>query len=220
VPQEVTKIIVQGSSDSVCFDAMIADARAGDAESLGDLLQRYQNYLRLLVTSQLRSSVGRRVGESDIVQEAMLAAHRDFSDFRGHTPGEFAGWLRTILARTLLREIDRHVKAEKRDVRREVSFESLNRDLSSESIQVASLIAGRQPSPSEIVSNDEQAARVANLISALPKDYQTVVMLRNFNGLRFEEIATQMGRTSQAVRLLWLRAIKQLRKLHDVDAMQ
>ncbi len=204
--------------ESVRFESIIADARSGDIASLGTLLQRYRNYLQLLVSAQLRSSVGRRVGESDIVQEAMLAAHRDFADFRGQTPGEFAGWLRTILARTLLREIDRHVKAEKRDVRREISLDSLNSNLSSSCVQVASLIAAKQDSPSEIVSNEEQTAKIATLISLLPKDYQTVVMLRNFGGMRFDDVATEMGRTSQAVRLLWLRAIKRLRKLHDTGA--
>ncbi len=213
---------MQGSTDSepICFETMMADARAGDVVSLGELLQRYRNYLRLLVSAQLRISVGRRVGESDVVQEAMLAAHRDFADFRGQTASEFAGWLRTILARTLLREIDRHVKAEKRDVRREVSLDSLNRDLSSSGVQLASLIAAKQETPSEIVSNEEESARVANLISQLPVDYQTVVMLRNFSGMRFEEIAEQMERSSQAVRLLWLRAIKRLRKLHDARSLK
>jgi len=200
------------------FEAMIADARAGDVTNLGVLLQRYRNYLQLLVAAQLRTSVGRRVGESDVVQEAMLAAHRDFADFRGETAGEFAGWLRTILARTLLREIDRHVKAEKRDVRREVSLDSLHNNLSSSCVQVASLIAAKQDSPSEIVSNEEQTARIADLILMLPRDYQTVVMLRNFGGMRFEDVAAEMGRSSQAVRLPWLRAIKRLRKLHDGGA--
>ena len=216
--QSPTEQPLSGTCELVDFEAMIADARGGDVTTLGVLLQRYRNYLQLLVAAQLRTSVGRRVGESDVVQEAMLAAHRDFADFRGETAGEFAGWLRTILARTLLREIDRHVKAEKRDVRREVSFDSRNKNLSSSCVQVASLIAAKQDSPSEIVSNEEQTARIADLISLLPKDYQTVVMLRNFGGLRFEDVAVEMGRSSQAVRLLWLRAIKRLRKLHDGGA--
>lgn len=206
---------MNGTSEIIDFEAIIAEARAGDVASLGVLLQRYRNYLQLLVSAQLRTSVGRRVGESDVVQEAMLAAHRDFADFRGETAGEFAGWLRTILARTLLREIDRHVKAEKRNVRREVSLDTLNKNLSSSCVQVASLVAAKQDSPSEIVSNEEQTAKIADLIALLPKDYQTVVMLRNFGGMRFEDVATEMGRSSQAVRLLWLRAIKRLRKLHD-----
>jgi RNA polymerase sigma-70 factor, ECF subfamily len=210
---------MQGSSDSIHFEAMIADARSGNVSILGELLQRYQNYLRLMVSAQLRSSLGRRVGESDVVQETMLAAHRDFGDFRGQTSGEFAGWLRTILARILLREIDRHVKAEKRDVRREVSIDTLNQNLSSSCMQFASFVEAKQSSPSEIVSIEEQSARVANLIALLPKDYQSVVMLRNFSGMRFEEIAVEMNRSSQAVRLLWLRAIKRLRKLSDAGEL-
>jgi len=215
INQNRTELPLNGTSEIIDFEAIIAEARAGDVASLGVLLQRYRNYLQLLVSAQLRTSVGRRVGESDVVQEAMLAAHRDFADFRGETAGEFAGWLRTILARTLLREIDRHVKAEKRNVRREVSLDTLNKNLSSSCVQVASLVAAKQDSPSEIVSNEEQTAKIADLIALLPKDYQTVVMLRNFGGMRFEDVATEMGRSSQAVRLLWLRAIKRLRKLHD-----
>jgi RNA polymerase sigma-70 factor (ECF subfamily) len=132
----------------------------------------------------------------------MLAAHRDFGDFRGQTSGEFAGWLRTILARTLLREIDRHVKTEKREVRREVSIDTLNQNLGSSLMQFASFVAVNRNSPSEIVSIEEKSARVANLIALLRKDYQSVVMLCNFSGMRFEEIAVEMNRSSRAVRLL------------------
>ncbi len=210
---------MSNSSPANDFESTIAEARSGRPDALGDLLERYRQYLRMLVASQIRASVGRRVGESDVVQEAMLAAHRDFADFRGESPGEFIGWLRTILTRTLLREIDRHVNTEKRDVRREVSIDSVNRNLSHSSVQLAGLLASNQATPSAIVSQDEQSVRVANLISQLPPDYQTVVALRNFSGMRFDDIAQQMGRSSQAVRLLWLRALKQLRRLHELESL-
>ena len=97
-------------------------AREGKNEAMGDLLEPYRNYLRILAAAQMGYHIGLRVSPSDVVQDTMLAAHQDFRDFKGSSAAEFSRWLRTILARCLLKAIERNVKAEKRDVRREVSL--------------------------------------------------------------------------------------------------
>ena len=44
--------------------------------------------------------------------------------------------------------------------------------------------------------------------------YQQVLVLRNIQGLSFEEIATQLNRTLGSTRMLWLRAIERLRAVY------
>ena len=58
----------------------------------------------------------------------------------------------------------------------------------------------------------EAAVRLPDTLARLPKDYQTVLLLRIFEGLSAEEVAEQMGRTAGAVRMLQLRALTALRE--------
>jgi RNA polymerase sigma-70 factor (ECF subfamily) len=60
----------------------------------------------------------------------------------------------------------------------------------------------------------EYSAQVADRLAQLPQQYREVIILRNLEGLAFEEVAQRMGKTSAAVRQLWTRAIRRL-KLPD-----
>jgi len=54
---------------------------------------------------------------------------------------------------------------------------------------------------------------VADQLAQLPPDYREVIVLRNLEGLPFAQVAKRMGRTSGAVRILWLRALDHLRQM-------
>src|SRR5687767_11082535 len=98
-------------------DALLAAARHGSTESLGQLLQTYTSYLKLLAHTQLVANVRGRVSPSDVVQDTLLEAHRDFLAFRGGSQNEFLAWLRKILVNNLSRVVEQHLMADKRDVR-------------------------------------------------------------------------------------------------------
>ena len=53
---------------------------------------------------------------------------------------------------------------------------------------------------------------VAERLTRLSPAHREVLVLRNLNGLPFEEVATRMGRSAGAVRIPWLRALEELRK--------
>ena len=67
-------------------------------------------------------------------------------------------------------------------------------------------------SPSHAAAEREAAVLLANRLSRLPADYQTVLLLRVFEGLSAEEVATRMNRTAGAVRMLQMRALTALRE--------
>lgn len=190
------------------FARLLAAAKAGNREALGQLLQWYANYLTILASTQLDRRLRRRLNPSDIVQEAMMAAHRDFADFRGASQGELLCWLRTILIHTLHRSFKRHVQVEKRDIRREVSLESVSNRLEESACNLASIIPTGGPSPSAPMQERERAVVLANQLSKLKPAYREVIVLRVLQGLSFEEIAQRMDRKSGAVRMLWLRALE------------
>lgn len=202
-------------SADVDFPALLANARAGNREHLGQLLQWYANYLTILASTQLDRRLRRRLNPSDIVQEAMLAAHQDFADFRGESQGEWLCWLRTILIHTLHRSFKKHVKVEKRDVRREVSLNAVCNRLEESAVHLAAMLPATGQSPSASARAHERGVEIANALSKLRPSYREVITLRVLQGLSFDEIAERMDRSSGAVRMLWLRALESFRTKGD-----
>lgn len=192
-------------------DALLSSARAGDQSALGSLFEMYQNYLRLLALSQVGARMKIRASASDIVQETMMQAHRGFDDFRGTTHGEFAAWLRTILCRRIQYLYQQHFKAQRRDVRREVSLQAILRQVDRSTIRLENVLVDDGPSPISKLQNEEQSLRIANALAELPDEYREVLMMRSIETLGFQEIAVRMERSHGAVRMLWLRAIRKLK---------
>ncbi len=206
---------VNSHDDRRPFTTLFPLARSGTSEALGELLESYRNYLRVLAAAQVSRRLSLRMSPSDIVQETMLAAHRDFAEFRGESAGQFSAWLRTILARSLFRTVERHLKAEKRDLRKEISLQSVASQIESSCCAISNILQAATLTASSIVMREEELVRIYDLLAKLPNDYRDVIVMRNLNSMRFEAIAQQMGRSSTAARLLWLRAIRRLRALND-----
>ncbi len=191
-------------------EALLFSAKEGEREKLGELLEMYANYLRILATTQLDNKLRSRVSPSDVVQETLLEAHRDFDDFRGGSEPELLSWLRKILIHNIGRVVERHVLTEKRNVRREVSMNRVHRSLEQSSMHLRQ-VADPGCSPSTAAQRTEHTRMLADQLAELPEDHRQVILLRNLEGLSFKEVAESMGRSSGAVRMLWLRAIEGLR---------
>ena len=192
-------------------EELLTAARGDTPASLGRLFQYYSNYLKLLVAAQLSEKLQPRCSPSDIVQETFCEAHRDFAKFRGRTEAEFLAWLKAILINNLAREVERHVLAAKRDVRREVRLDAMNVAKERSAARLESALVDRGPSPSSDADRHERAVLLANYMAALSPDYRQVLVLRHCESLPFKEIAGRMGRSEGAIRMLWLRAISQIR---------
>ncbi|MFN3189700.1 MAG: sigma-70 family RNA polymerase sigma factor [Aureliella sp.] len=194
---------------------LIEAARTGETEQLGQLLQFYFNYLTVLASTQLDHRLKKRLNPSDLVQETLLAAHRDFQAFRGNSPQELVGWLRQILINVLHGAIAKHVKAGKRDIRREISIDQVVTHVDRSAANLASILPSPIDSPSSPMHAEERAADLAAHLGKLRPDYRDVIVLRNIRGLSFDEVAEEMERSSGAVRMLWLRAIDKFKATYD-----
>ena len=62
--------------------------RAGDARELGELLDSFRAYLAVIARARRSGKLAGKVEESDLVQDSLLTAHRQFADFRGKTVEE------------------------------------------------------------------------------------------------------------------------------------
>jgi RNA polymerase sigma-70 factor (ECF subfamily) len=196
---------------------LMVRARRGSGTSIGALLQLYRNYLTVLASTQIEPRLRGRLSPSDVVQETMLRAAQNFGQFRGTTEPELIAWLRQILVNNLAKFVEQHLLAARRDVRREVSIERLGKALEQSTVQLAALLPAQIKTPSVAAQQREDAVLLADRLAELPADYREVLVLRNLQGLPFEEVAQRMDRSTSAARMLWLRAIEKLRGLYGRD---
>ena len=177
--------------------------------SSADYLSKYHAWLRLMARLQLDPRWGRKFDASDVAQQTLLEAWKAESQFRGNSDGERIAWLRTILGRVISREVRQYTGTLKRDPNRELDIPTA---LERSSVMLAGLLADNAPSPSMHADNREQQMIIAEAIESLSEDYREVIVLRNLQGLSHAEVAVRLDRTESAVRMLWLRALKQLRE--------
>lgn len=179
-------------------------ARRGSASALGALLQSVRSYLLLHAEQELPLTLRAKLGPSDIVQETAIDAQRDFVRFRGTTPEELYAWLRSMLRNNVLDAVRRFETSQKRSTRREESIEVvIDR-------KGVSVFRSSGSPPEHSAMRREDAARVLQVLDRVPADYQTVLRLRYWDGLTFPQIAERIGRTDEAARKLWFRALARL----------
>ena len=160
-----------------------------------------------------RLQIGRclqgKVDPADVVQETFLHAVRDIDQFRGTSDRELAGWLRQILAARLADLVRRYCGTRGRDVRLERALQ-VELDQSSQALDRG--LASPLSSPSQQAARHEQAAWLAQALERLPAAYRDVLVLHHLEECDFAEVARRMGRSVEAVKKLWARALARLRR--------
>lgn len=172
--------------------------RAGDEEAARLLFDRLRPRLRAYVRRKLPSSLRAKLGESDVIQSAYLAAFLNISDFEDRGDGSFARWVASILDHKLLDEVRRYVETEKRSVAREERLRTTG---------ASSRLPGVVTSPSAAAIDFEERARVERAMERLSPDHREVLRLIHERGLSLEEASAEMERSSEAVRKLHARAV-------------
>ncbi len=182
-------------------------ARAGSAEALGQALQACRNYLLLVAERQVGADLHAKGGASDLVQETFLDAQRDFARFHGSSEEELLAWLRQILLNNVGNFTRRYRTTAKRAVDRELALGGED-----SARPGAPLLSDPAPTPSSQAVEREQADALLRAIERLPDDYRQVIVLRYLEGRSFDEIGTALGRSADAARKLWSRAMERLRQ--------
>jgi RNA polymerase sigma-70 factor (ECF subfamily) len=190
-------------------EQLLAEARAGDADALGRLLELYRQYLAFLARLEIGRRLQGKIDPSDAVQDAFLGAHRDFAQFRGTTEKEFTAWLRQVLASVLANLVRHYQGTKRRDVRLERQLE-MELEESSHALSQRLIDAGS--SPSQQVVEREQAVLLADALGRLREDHRELLILRHLEGLPFPEVAQRMGRSLDSVKKQWPRALAALRR--------
>jgi len=187
----------QGSDED-----LVRRVRAGDEAAARLLFDRHLPALRAKARARLPAALRGKVAESDVVQEAWLAAFLSIGRFEDRGEGSFAAWLRTILEHKIGHEIERNLAAGKRDVRRE------QRALTGSDGGFGA--TPDQPSPSEVAIAAEEHETLRAAVAELPDDYATVLRLVHIEGLKLADAGARMGRSADAARKLYSRAMTEL----------
>ena len=107
---------------------------------------------------------------------------RYFPTFRGTAEGQFAHWLREILAGVIANHLRRYLGTQARNVRLE---QEIAVDLDRSSVMLNHGLAAVQSSPSEQADRHEQALALTNALAGLPDDYREILDPAPLRGVEF-----------------------------------
>jgi RNA polymerase sigma-70 factor (ECF subfamily) len=153
-------------------EELVARATAGDLDSFNQLVSRWERPIYALAYRTL----GREEEARDVVQDAFLRAFRGLKGFKGEA--KFSSWLYRITL-NLCRD---WIRKERRAPLVQVpeGDDSMN-------------LAEQMPSPDEsvedLVSRREMSRAVSLAMAELPEEQRTAIMLKEYQGLTFQEIA-------------------------------
>lgn len=175
---------------------------SGDASALHDLLARDLPWIRERVGQRLGPLLS-RVGETDdYVQDAMVNVLEYGPRFTLSDRAAFRGLLVRLIENVLRDRIDYH-SAKRRSHER---VRSLHGDT------VLDLDPPQDPGkrPSVVAQQNEEIAWLRLGIDLLEPDDRTVVLMRQWDGLSFDEIGAHFGVTDGAARMRFHRALHRL----------
>ena len=152
-------------------EELVARSQSGDLESFNQLVVRWERPIYALAYRV----IGREEDARDVAQESFLRAFRALGGFKGEA--KFSSWLYRItlnLCRDWIRRERRTPVAQ--------APEGVDLiELASESTPVESI--------EDLVSRKELGRAVARAMSSLPEEQRTAIILKEYQGLTFQEIA-------------------------------
>jgi len=156
-------------------DELVARSVGGDAESFNQLILRWERPIYALAYRV----IGREEDARDVCQETFLRAFRALPGFKGQA--KFSSWLYRI-ALNLCRDWIRR--------QRRAPVTQMPED-----VDPGELAAERGPAESieELVSRRQLSAIVEEAMALLPDEQRTAIILKEYHGMTFQEIADMQG---------------------------
>src|SRR5688572_1994733 len=191
---------------------LLDEARGGDNEAAGRLLEKHRDALRRLVQMRLDPKVQRRIDVSDVVQDAIIDANRRLKEFLANPAMPFHLWLRNIARDRIIDSHRRHRASAKRSVDREQRLAIPAADDRS-TMDLAAQLCDPERTPAAEATMRELARRFHSALEELDEADREVVVMRHFEQLSNQEVAQTLGLTQPAASMRYLRAIRRLREL-------
>jgi RNA polymerase sigma-70 factor (ECF subfamily) len=173
------------------------------AETFEQLFERYQTKIFNLIYR----IVGDYEDAADLTSEAFVQAFKGYASFRGES--QVYTWLYRIAVNTC-RNYFRRLGRRRRVP--STSFEGLAPD------ELAAIERGAEwvQSPEEALESGELRREIMEAIAALPDDFRMAIVLRDLQGLSYQEMAEVLGCSLEAVKSRLFRARRLLSKRLEV----
>ena len=154
---------------------LVARSRGGDVESFNQLILRWERPIYALAYRV----IGREEDARDVCQDTFLRAFRALPGFKGEA--KFSSWIYRI-ALNLCRDW----------IRRQRRTPVVQMPEDAEAVE---RIAVRDPVESieDLVARKELSAVVAEAMAVLPDEQRTAIILKEYHGMTFQEIAELQG---------------------------
>ncbi|MEX2185471.1 MAG: sigma-70 family RNA polymerase sigma factor [Pirellulales bacterium] len=195
---------------------LLAGARDGDADAVNRLLERHREALRRMIDMRLDRKIRQRVDASDVVQDVLVDAHRRLKDYLSNPAMPFHLWLRQMAKDRLIDAHRRHRDAARRSLDREQPLAIAGTDDRS-TIELAAQLWDREMTPAAAATVRELQQRFAAAVELLDEQDREVILMRHFEQLSNSEVAAALGLTAPAASMRYLRAMRRLRELLDVE---
>jgi RNA polymerase sigma-70 factor (ECF subfamily) len=189
---------------------LIKKARRGDEEAVRRLLILYHPRLKARLIRQMDPTMRSKLEPEDILQQVYLETFRAIGQFDYQGKDSFLRWMYAILDRKLIDE-HRAMRAERRDVRREVK-PTASTGQHTTYIDLLARVMSEGNSPSQVVRKDEALGVLSACVATLPEHYREVIQMRFIEGLAVADVARRLGRSIGSIHMLCHRALKQLRE--------
>lgn len=193
---------------------VLAAAREGDRERLWELLQEYRERLLPMVNVRMHPRLRGRVDPSDVLQESLLEVSERLTEYLDGSDLPFFLWVRLLTGQKLMQFHRRHLDAKRRDVRRELRLAGSGAPAAS-SIVLADALLASGPSPSQVVSRDEELERLRRALEEMKESDREVLVLRHFEQLKNSEVAQLLEIQESTASQRYLRALERLRQVLD-----
>ncbi len=167
-----TKRMSGGAADL----ALVKRVQQGDRSAFDLLVIKYQHRILKLIMRYVRDPSE----AMDVAQESFLKAYRAASSFRGESA--FYTWLYRIAINTAKNHL---VSASRRAAHFDVDLQDAEQHETLSKLQ-------ELDTPEGLAMSEELRATVNKAINQLPEDLRTAILLREIDGLSYEEIAQTM----------------------------
>lgn len=179
---------------SVTDEELVARSRSGDVDSFNELIVRWERPIYALAYRV----IGREEDARDVCQDTFLRAYRALPGFKGEA--KFSSWVYRI-ALNLCRDWIRR--------QRRAPVTQMPEDVD---ILEAAAIAEPQPSVEDLVARRELSSVVEAAMAHLPEEQRTAIILKEYHGLTFQEIADLQGCPLSTVKTRLYQGLSVLRR--------
>jgi RNA polymerase sigma-70 factor (ECF subfamily) len=163
---------------------LTTELQAGSEEAFALLIAQYQAPIYSLISRILTDPSD----AADITQDVFIKVFRNIGSFHGDSS------LRTWIYRIALREASNQRRWWSRHRGREVTIETeTNAFEEGKSTYLKDMLVDEHASPYELTEHEEIRAKVEIELRRLPEPFRTVVILRDLEGLPYDEIAQILG---------------------------